>query len=169
MKTWLLIYCKPRQDSLAAANLQRQGFTVYSPEIRVAGHEMGLRTRLQPVERLFPGYVFIHVDPGVQSISPVRSTRGVLHFVRFGARFASASEEIIERVRRNVVECSQRMALRHTLQKGDKIKVNGSGFNDIDGVFSSSHGAERVRILLNVLGREAEVSVPREFVARVGD
>jgi transcriptional antiterminator RfaH len=130
---------------------------------------MGLRTRLQPPEPLFPGYVFIHVDPGVQSVSPVRSTRGVLRLVRFGLRFASASEEIIERIRRNVIECSQRIALRHTLQKGDKIKVNGSGFNDIDAVFSSVHGAERVKILLNVLGREAEVSVPLEFIARVGD
>jgi transcriptional antiterminator RfaH len=172
MKTWLLVYCKPRRDSLAATNLQRQGFTAYSPEISTAGLEIGLRTRLhtrrQSSEPLFPGYVFIHVDPGIQSISPVRSTRGVLRFVMFGNRFASTSEETIERIRCNVVEFSQRMALRQTLQRGDRIKVNGSGFNDIDAIFCSAYGAERVKILLNVLGRETEVSVPLEFIARAG-
>jgi transcriptional antiterminator RfaH len=113
--------------------------------------------------------VFIHVDPGVQSISPVRSTRGVQRFVRFGSHFASASEETVERIRRNAIESSQRITLHQALHKGDRIKVNGSGFHDIDAVFCSACGAERVRILLNVLGRETEVSVPMQFIARAGD
>lgn len=166
MNKWLLIYCKPRQDSVAVTNLQRQGFTAYSPKISVRAPESGVPPQGR-VEPLFPSYVFISVDPEVQSIAPVRSTRGVLCFVRFGAHYASASEQIIERIRRSVAECSQRATLEDRFKQGDRIKINGGGFNDIDAVFSSSCGAERVMILLNVLGAEAKVSVPMEFISRV--
>lgn len=168
LKKWLLIFCKPRQDSVAVSNLQRQGFTAYSPRIDVARPESGARAPVRS-EPLFPGYVFIHVDPEVQSIAPVRSTKGVLRFVRFGAEYASASPDIIDRISCNVIEHSRRMTLKITLQKGERIKVNGSGFSDIDAIFCNPSGAERAVILLSVLGRESEVSVPLEFISRADD
>lgn len=168
MKKWLLIYCKPRQDSVAAVNLQRQEFTVYSPTIAVTQLEPGAGARLR-TEPLFPGYVFIHVDPQVQSIAPVRSTKGVLRFVRFGAEYAAASQETIDQIERNAAEHRERASRCCTLQRGDRVKVNGSGFNDIDAIFCNPCGAERAMLLLSLLGREAEVSVPMQFVSLAED
>lgn len=32
--TWLAVHTRPRQEALAAQNLQRQGYTVFLPELQ---------------------------------------------------------------------------------------------------------------------------------------
>lgn len=164
MKKWLLVFCKPRQDSVAASNLQRQGFCVYSPQLEVSRSHGQVRT-----EPLFPGYVFINVDPQAQSIAPVRSTKGVLRFVRFGDEYACASQDVIDRIEWNVATHARRRGDASVFRKGEHIKINGSGFSDIDAIFCNTCGAQRAMVLLSVLGREAEVSVPLAFVSRADD
>lgn len=166
LKKWLLVFCKPRQDGIAVVNLQRQGFTPYSPQIDVQGPALGAPARTEP---LFPGYVFLHVDPEIQSIAPVRSTKGVLRFVRFGEEYACASQAVIDRIECNLALYARRASAASALRKGERIKINGSGFSDIDAIFCSPCGATRALILLNVLGRDTQMSVPLAFVARAGE
>jgi transcriptional antiterminator RfaH len=37
---------------------------------------------------LFPGYLFIQLDEKLENWSPIRSTKGVQNFVKFGLNFA---------------------------------------------------------------------------------
>ncbi|MET0660520.1 MAG: transcription/translation regulatory transformer protein RfaH [Steroidobacteraceae bacterium] len=165
MKKWLLVFCKPRQDRVAVDNLQRQGFTTYSPQIDVQDSALGARAQAR-TEPLFPGYVFLNVDPEVQSIAPVRSTKGVLRFVRFGAEYACATQAVIDQIECNLALHARRMSAANVFRKGERIKINGSGFSDIDAIFCNPCGAERAMILLSVLGRDAAISVPLAFVSR---
>jgi transcriptional antiterminator RfaH len=133
--------------------------------MRVCKSGIGVPQRMQ-LEPLFPGYVFMHVDPGVQSISPVRSTRGVLRFVRFGNQYASASADLMNQIMVSVSEQLSRQDLKQTLRKGDVVKINGNGFNNVKAIFSRRCGNERALILLMILGRESRVTVPIEAISR---
>lgn len=77
MKSWYLVHTKIRQEAVALANLQRQGFECFLPLIWV---EKLRRGNLQVVqEPLFPRYLFIRLGMGAESQSwaPIRSTLGV--------------------------------------------------------------------------------------------
>ena len=71
---WYLLKTKNREELRAQENLEALGFEAYCPEI------FGKSTKAP----LFPGYLFIRL--GVEGEPPyhqIRSTRGVLHMVRF--------------------------------------------------------------------------------------
>ncbi len=67
---------------------------------------------------LFLGYIFIYLDEHNENWSPIRSTKGVINFVRFGLNFAKVPEHIIEYIRVN-------QANSEKLKKLSKFKKGG--------------------------------------------
>ncbi len=79
---WYLVQARPRQAELAVEHLERQGYCVFHPRLHV---EQLRRGRPVVVEQaLFPDYLFIRLQAGVDNFGPVRSTRGVAQLVGFG-------------------------------------------------------------------------------------
>ena len=67
MKSWYLVHTKIRQEAVALANLQRQGFECFLPLIWV---EKLRRGNLQVVqEPLFPRYLFIRLGMGAHTLN----------------------------------------------------------------------------------------------------
>ena len=91
MKKWYLIKTKSRQENTAIINLENQGFSTYCPILKINKKNVVL----------FPGYIFIYLDEHNDNWSPIRCTKGVINFVRFGLNFAQVPEHIIEYIRVN--------------------------------------------------------------------
>lgn len=92
---WLLAWTKPRQESVARANLERQGFEAYLPMFRTLK-----RGADEPVlEPMFPRYLFLRPRSASQSVSVVRSTRGVASLVRFGVELATVPDSALQCIR----------------------------------------------------------------------
>ena len=81
MVTWLVAFTKPRSEVLAQEHLERQGFEVLCPLMRVQKKRRLKWTWIE--EPLFPRYVFVGAKPE-QSWAPVRSTVGVASLVSSG-------------------------------------------------------------------------------------
>jgi transcriptional antiterminator RfaH len=71
---WFAVFTRPSQERRALANLERQGFACFLPEV-----ENGRPLRVAP---LFPRYLFLNALLGVQNLTPIRSTYGVRGLVR---------------------------------------------------------------------------------------
>ena len=100
MKNYCLIKTKPQQEA-SLKNLSNQGFNVFFPKSVI-------KNKTTP---LFPGYLFIELDDKKQNWTPIRSTKGVANFVRFGLNFATVSNQII-----NMIKIQQQQtieALKH--------------------------------------------------------
>ena len=89
MKKWYLIQTKPQQESIATKNLSNQGFEVFFPKAIIKNKTVSL----------FPGYLFIRLDDKNQNWTPIRSTKGLSNFVRFGLSFAKVPDQIISMIR----------------------------------------------------------------------
>jgi transcriptional antiterminator RfaH len=164
MLRWYLIHTKPAAEPVAQANLERQGYEVYFPRL------------LQPVLRrarwrdavvaLFPRYLFLRLDEGRQTLSPVRSSVGVASIVRFGATFAIVPDAVIGELRsREQPESGlHRLRSRRSLKAGTAVRITVGPLAGLEGVFEREAGADRVVLLLNLLGRESSVRVPAGFV-----
>ena len=93
-----------------------------------------------------------------QSLSSVRSTRGVSHLVRFGPDLAFASGAMVEEVRRLEALCAG--GLPDALRAGETVEILRGPFVGYDAEVLRS-GTDRVIVLMRVLGSIQQVAVPR--------
>lgn len=162
--SWFAVVTKPRSEAVAHANLVRQGYTCLWPRVRRALRGAGgMRER---VECLFPNYLFLHADPEHDSLAPVRSTRGAQGLVRFGGRPAQVPEDVIERIRARIGAADGLVQLAAPdWAPGARVRVAQGPLSGVEGIFLADSGAERVRLLLDLLGSTREVVLPRAQLA----
>ncbi|MGO8755117.1 MAG: transcription/translation regulatory transformer protein RfaH [Gallionellaceae bacterium] len=162
---WFAVYCKPRQELIARENLERQGFHPYLPRIQVRRHRRGKWA--DTIEVLFPRYIFIRVDPDRTSIAPVRSTRGVVGLVNFGGQPAVVADQVMEMLLRHEdAESGLHRDSRPPFCAGEKVRLVEGPLAGLEGVFSQEDGAQRVMVLLELLGKTNRVAVNRDWVVK---
>jgi transcriptional antiterminator RfaH len=152
---WYLIQCKPRQDSRAEENLTRQAFKCYRPAHHVERIRRG--RRVTSVESLFPGYLFIQLDQLNDNWHPIRSTRGVNQLVTFGKQPIAVADELIDQLKQRLSEKPQESV---SLEPGDRVRINSGSYKEVEAIFLSRDGADRIVILLQLLHREHTLSIP---------
>ena len=120
------------------------------------------------IEPLFPRYLFLQIDTGRQSLTPVRSTVGVTDIVRFGADYATVLDEIVQELMNRAEPETGLHRLRKPLfERGVHVRVSEGPFSGLEGVFECCEGEERVLILLEVLGRQTRVRISIDQVVPV--
>jgi transcriptional antiterminator RfaH len=156
---WYLIQCKPRQDSRAEENLTRQAFKCYRPTQQVERMRRGRRTT--SMESLFPGYLFIQLDQINDNWHPIRSTRGVNQLVTFGKQPIAVADELIDQLQQRLQNrLRERLKDSTALEPGDRVRINNGTYKELEAIFISHDGADRIVILLQLLHREHTLSVP---------
>ncbi|MEH6799066.1 MAG: transcription/translation regulatory transformer protein RfaH [Halopseudomonas sabulinigri] len=152
---WYLIQCKPRQEVRAEENLRNQAYTCYLPLHQVQRLRHGKVVSLN--EPLFPGYLFIKLCEFTESWHPIRSTRGVLRLVTFANQAVPLSDQLLSNIRSRV---QQRPSSEPIFASGDVVALTTGPLRDLDAIFSSFDGEERAIILLSLMHRQQQMSVP---------
>ncbi|BAU75932.1 transcription/translation regulatory transformer protein RfaH [Metapseudomonas furukawaii] len=150
---WYLVQCKARQDERAQEHLQRQGFDCFCPVLSVESLKGGrLRRLIQP---LFPGYLFVHLR-AQDNWAALRSTRGVARVVSFSGAPSRVPDAVVE----HLMSRCERPDHRAAFNPGDKVQVQVGPFAEMDALFLAMDGEQRVILLLNILNRQQQVSIP---------
>ena len=161
---WYAVQTKPRQETLAADNLTRQGFITYLPLITQRKRRRNQWTHI--TEALFPRYLFIHADPDQQSLAPVRSTLGVAQLVRFGHLLRPVPDAIIAFLKQaENAQTGTRQDDDWPHQPGDRVEILNGPFAGLNGIFQTATGEERALVLLDLLGRQNPITVPIDAIA----
>ncbi|MFC4313409.1 transcription termination/antitermination NusG family protein [Steroidobacter flavus] len=169
MLRWYLIQTKPSAERVAEWNLQRQGFETYYPLALTSSRRRGRSTR-ERIAALFPRYLFLRLDEGVQCLAPVRSTVGVASIVRFGALYAVVPDRLVADLRQRA---DAETGLHHVgghaeLCCGESVQITDGPLQGLEGIFEREAGADRVVVLLKLLGQTARVQVPLDYVIAAG-
>jgi len=168
MLRWYLIHTKPAAELVAETNLERQGYEVYYPQV---SRSVRRRQRwIDQIVALFPRYLFLRLDEGAQSLAPVRSTTGVACVVRFGFGYAVVPDRLISdlRARADADTGLHRLYPSLGLVPGMPVHVSMGPFEGLEGVFERVVGADRVIVLLKLLGQMAKVQVSMDSVMPSG-
>jgi len=164
---WYVVRTKPRQEQLAVTHLENQGYAVYLPHILLNKRQRGKWQQVREV--LFPGYLFIHIDPASQNIAPVRSTLGVMGLVRFGNLLLSIDEAVIDQIRHQEQQQSRTPeAVVSQFQRGDQVAIVDGPFKGIDAAFQMAKSADRVMVLIRILGGQKAIAVDIDAIAPLG-
>ncbi len=164
--SWYAVLCKPRKEIVAEENLERQGFRIYLPRIQVPKRRRGQWQDV--VEPLFPRYLFVNVDADQISVAPIRSTLGVTGLVRFADRPARVPCEVIQALMNAAdLDTGLHKFGRPLFQPGDRVRFMEGPFAGLEGIFSLEKGEERAIVLLELLGNQNRVPVPRSWLEPV--
>lgn len=151
---WYVCVTKPRQEAQAQLKLQEQGYDVYLPMLSSWQHRQGRWQRHEQV--MFPRYAFVRPGRAGQAISPVRSTPGVTSLVSFGHVLGCLPEDRLEALRALVFERT-RAQPDQPLQPGAAVVFASGPLKGMSGLVSSV-AAERVMVMMSLLGREQAVA-----------
>jgi len=159
---WYAVHTKPRQEKEARQHLERQGYEVFLPLIKMKKRIRNKWTNR--IEPLFPRYLFIRLAMFEDNFAPIRSTRGVHELVRFGEYPAQVPTDL---VRALIVGQDELLGLtkqRPTFEKGQKVAVIDGALKGLSAIVQKDSGEERVMVLLSLLGRESVVEVDPDFL-----
>ena len=154
MRNWYLIKTKPRQENIAIKNLENQDYSTYCATVTINNKHIVL----------FPGYLFIYLDKKKENWSPIRSTKGVVNFVRFGLYFAQVPDNVIECLKANQLINKEKLKNLNKLKTGDKVQITDGVFKNCVAIFKSSKAEDRVILLMNILGQQQAITIKQESV-----
>lgn len=151
---WYAVNTLPAAELRACANLARQGWQHFCPRVaRTIRSGRRVKTELRP---LFPGYVFVALDPLRDAWRSVDGTFGVRHIIRSGDRPSPLPEGVVEALQAmsaglGRVDFSCRLAV------GQRVRFLAGPFADMIGALEQMDGSGRVQVLLTLFGRETQV------------
>jgi len=163
-RAWYAVQCKPREDDRAEVNLERQGFEVYRPRALVRRRRRGTLATIE--ESLFPRYLFLNLEAGVDNWYPIRSTRGVVGLVRFGLEPTPVPDSVIEFIRDHTdpqTGCVD-LVTPNDYKPGQTVLISEGPFAGYEAVFLRRTGEERVLVLLEVMKQGQRLVLPESAI-----
>lgn len=154
MRNWYLIKTKTRQENIAIQNLKNQEYSTYCATVKIDNKHVVL----------FPGYIFIHLDNKKENWSPIRSTKGVVNFVRFGLNFAQVPDTVIEFLKANQLINKEKLENLNQFKSGDKVQITDGVLKNCVAIFKSFKSDDRVILLMNLLGQQQSITIKQESV-----
>jgi transcription elongation factor/antiterminator RfaH len=157
---WRLVRTLTSREIFAAGQLARQGFRVFLPkQMKSVRHARRIRVALAAY---FPGYLFVQLDLATDRWRSVNGTLGVAHLVGRGEHPAAVPHGVVEAL---IEAADERgVLLGPPLTAGQTVRITAGAFADQLAVIERLDGAGRVRVLLQIVGGQAPVSLRRDFV-----
>lgn len=153
---WYVVWA--RDTALAFANLERLGYDVYMPTMRVRT-EKGVR-----ICTVFGNYLFVQFDVMGEwkQIWNVRGVRSVLG----GEKPSAVPIGFVEEMKMQEAERGYVADIERVFAVGEKLRVLSGPFQGHEGICAVSSG-KRVALLFHLLGGQNRVYIPADAVERV--
>lgn len=159
-QAWFVVYTKAREEQVAVENLERQGFEAYCPTVANTKRRKG--QLVAKIEPFFPRYIFLNFDLVSDNWAPLRSTRGVSNIVRFGGVPQQVPVSLVAALQSNENSDKLQEVKPKTWKLGDSIEIEQGPFAGYKCIFQSERGADRVTVLLNIIGKPTRTTLQRQ-------
>jgi transcriptional antiterminator RfaH len=159
---WFCMRAEPKREHLAATALRRRfGIECLSPRLRF--RKLTQRGPVWFVEAMFPGYLFAKFLYSTQ-YRAVESSHGIRGIVRFGDRLATLPEHAVMAIQSRA-GAEEVVTVDPSVKIGQPVHIVDGPFQGLEVVVTQVLPArERIRVLLEFLGRSVEMEVPAEKV-----
>ncbi|MCB1210713.1 MAG: hypothetical protein KDK97_15385 [Verrucomicrobiales bacterium] len=154
---WYVVHAKPKCEHMAAGMIaDLPDVQSYCPRIRF--QRSTRRGKVWFMEALFPGYFFARFTPAA-SYRAVKHAQNVLRVLEFGGQLAQVADSFIAELKEEMQHEDIRL-VEVPIALGDEVEVTAGPMQGLRGIVSSlTNAKERVRILMEFLGRENLVEV----------
>jgi transcriptional antiterminator RfaH len=155
---WFCVRTQPKHEHVAATALRRHlEITCFSPRLRF--RRATRRGAVWFVEAMFPGYLFAEFVYSRQH-RQVEYSPGIQGFVRFGDQVAALDSNTIANLRQTADE-EEIVIFNPEIQVGQAVRIAEGPLQGLEALVTHLLPAkERIRVLLDFLGRSLETEVP---------
>ena len=155
---WFVIRTESRAEYLSAKHLTDDGFEVFFPRIKTSLPRFGHTDK-----PLFPGYLFLRLDPEATGWPTFRLLHRVSHWVKFGDHVPSVSDESIASLAQHVENPTFDNGLWKRYRTGDTVQVNSEFINSVATVVEEAKSPlTQAKVLIEFMGRLVQATVPWE-------
>lgn len=164
-KVWYLLRIHPNRERTVADKLTARGFTCYLPrEMRTRRTVWNRRVKVElPI---FPGTLFIpDFDANIRMLR--EHAEGIIGYVRYGDTVAYANKKTMTEVRNFEAFCNTPMGQRPSTKPGDAVRIVDGPLSYYIGRFENLDADGRLRVLLDVLGRQVSIEFDEDQIEPV--
>ena len=155
---------KNLEHRIESMGMQNQIFQVVVPTEEEVELRDGQRRTTE--RRVFPGYILVEMAMNDDTWYVVRNTPGVTDFVRSGAKPIPLRQEEVDKILNRMEAAAPKIKV--SFKEGQKVRIIDGPFEDFMGTVDSiDTDRARVRVLVNMFGRETPVEVDFLQVERV--
>lgn len=156
--TWYAAYTHARKERWARTNLWELGFEVYLPEYQ--GERRHARRTHIVARPLFPRYLFVRPPPDQAFAATNAATaKGVVDLVRMGRDYPTVPNHVIDEIKSREGGDGFVHLVQSPLNSGQAVRIVAGSLRDHLGIFERCDDAQRVIILVNLLGRQVRAKV----------
>jgi transcriptional antiterminator NusG len=149
---------------IRSMNMEDKIFEVVIPIEDVIEFKGGKKQVVQ--KRVFPGYLMVRMYVDDDSWYVVRNTPGVTGFVGSGAKPVPLASREVEKILQ--VKPVERLKPRLEFEEGESVRVVTGPFANFTGSISEINvDQSKVKVLVNIFGRETPVELSFEQVAKL--
>jgi transcription antitermination factor NusG len=148
--TWCLVFTEARRESLVQLLLTKTHHEIYFPRIRERGKKV----------TMFPNYLFVQMIN--DQFYNIRWTPHVLNVLHDRQK---SLESIVSDLRRRERDGYVRLPRPPRLQKGQQVNIIAGSFEGHVGWYDGQSSHDRVRVLLDLLGRKVPVQLLEKHLA----
>jgi transcriptional antiterminator RfaH len=161
---WYVLTTKSHNEARAAANLCNQGVETYFPQITVEKIIKGVK--VNKTEALFPGYLFIKMNAETANFNSLRSTRGVLAFIRFGPELAIVDDALIHKIQYDLRDNENKVVKDTLMKSGENVVITDGPFAGLEADLHRADGLERSILFLNMMNARTPVAIANKHLAK---
>jgi transcriptional antiterminator NusG len=145
-------------------NMEDKIFEVVIPMEDVMEFKGGKKQVVQ--KKVFPGYLLVRMQLEDDSWYVVRNTPGVTGFVGSGAKPIPLAPKEVDKILR--VKPVEKLKPRLEFEEGESVRVVTEPFSNFTGTISEINvDQSKLKVLVNVFGRETPVELSFEQVAKL--
>ncbi|UGA55568.1 transcription/translation regulatory transformer protein RfaH [Vibrio sp. VB16] len=162
MRRWYLLYCKRGDQARAKSHLENQGVECYYPVVEIEKVVRGKRKMV--TEPLFASYMFVDFDyEDGPSFTTVRSTRGVVDFIRRGSYPVEVHSNLISELK----DFEQNSVLYRSVtlpETGQEVVITEGHFVGVEAIYKEPDGDKRSILLISLMNQTIPVSVDNKDI-----
>jgi transcription antitermination factor NusG len=161
---WYAVWTRSNHERAAAATLHSLGIPHYLP---LHKQTRQWSDRKQSIEvPLFPGYLFVHLDPASPSRLAVLKTPGVAGFVGNSFGPSPIPDREIEFVRA-AVRCGANAPSTPAWTEGDRVRVVRGALAGAEGTLLRIGSKSQLIVSISIIQRSVAVTISEEDVERL--
>lgn len=155
---WWTLQTSPHTELQVCRHLAALGLEEYVPEFARVRRTRPGSVRDRRHHWLFPGYVFFRSASDAEAWRAVRRVPGVVRVLGDDGVPSLLSDTVIRELRTRIAEGAFVTGPRW--QRGERVRIARGPLAQLDAIFEQElDAAERVQILVRLLGRELPVSI----------
>ena len=144
---WAVAQLKPNMIYKAEENLKRQKFEFFSPKKFVTVRVGKIFKKVQKI--LFPGYIFVRINPFSKDVVSVDSTYGISRLLRVGnKKIGILPDDFINDLK---LEKRDKIIEPKKIEKGSSVKIIDGPLQGYIGLVEKLDEQGRLKILFDIL------------------